>query len=53
MMYNETDSVVVSELASLHEGPVFYSRYGLLLIEIYSLPLDQKYTDIKTIRTNL
>ncbi len=52
--YNEIDSVVVSKLASQHKGPVFDSRDGLLSsIQIYSLPLDQKYTDIKTVRTHL
>ena len=52
-IYNELESVVVSKLASQHEGPVFDSRDGLLSIQIYYLPLDQKYTDIKTVRTHL
>ena len=52
-VYNEIFSVVVSKLASQHENLVFNSRDGLLSIQIYSLPLDQKYTDIKTVRTHL
>jgi hypothetical protein len=30
-MYHELDSLVVSEVASEHEGAVFDPRYGLLL----------------------
>ena len=45
---------MVSKLASQHEGPVFDSTDGLLSsMKIYSLPMDQKYTDIKTVRTHL
>ncbi len=52
-VYSDLDSVVVSKLTSEHGVPVFDSRDGLLSIQIYSLPQDQKYTDIKTVRTHL